>query len=98
MSDPKASFVVPMVAPTSLNFSSEKFAAAPAPDSTTTLKPYLTSFPAASGAMATLFSLGKVSLGIPTTRFLVSPTRNLPVCNSLKLNSGLDYKKDLCIL
>src|SRR3954471_3925133 len=52
-------------APAARYASSEKFAASPAPDSTATRKPSLTSFSTTSGTVATRFSPAAVSRGMP---------------------------------
>jgi hypothetical protein len=55
----------PRVAPASVNAASEKLAAAPAPDSTTTSYPSLRSCPTVCGVAATRVSPGRDSRGIP---------------------------------
>ncbi|KAH3896799.1 hypothetical protein DPMN_020980 [Dreissena polymorpha] len=70
MSDLYVSLFAVILAPTSWKFAFVNLASTPAPSSMFTFQPFFTSAWTAVGEMATLLSLGKLSLGTPTESFL----------------------------
>jgi len=87
ISDSNAVFASTILAPTYSNAKSLKFESTPAPFSTFTVNPYLTSLETASGEHATLFSPGYTSFGTPLIKFIV-PIDSFLISKEQKLCFG----------